>query len=282
MPTPCGAWPATTSSPAVAAATCLKGGAGNDRFVYTALSDSAVSGLGKDGRSRDFSTGDKIDLSAIDADGNAANGDTAFSFGTGDYTRHAGELRVVTAGEIQVVYVDVNGDKASDFAINVTSDHPLTAADFLLLTRSGAAAHPLSSAATGQRGRDADDLFRGPPAAARQGRADRRPFHPGGGEAGAGRDHPGPDQGRRPGRNSGAGALRHRPDRPGARPRLHPLPGDRLGRVEGPSMARSTRCRPTGRCATCARSSPARSTASSATTPATAARRSPPAPGARR
>ena len=61
-----------------------------------------------------------------------ANGDTAFSFGTGDYTRHAGELRVVTAGEIQVVYVDINGDKVSDFAINVTSDHPLTADDFVL------------------------------------------------------------------------------------------------------------------------------------------------------
>jgi Ca2+-binding RTX toxin-like protein len=109
----------------------LKGGVGADRFVYTALSDSAVSGLGKDAI-RDFSTGDKIDLSAIDADGNSSNGDTAFSFGTGDYTRHAGELRVVTYGSVQVVYVDVNGDKVSDLAINVTSDHALTASDFLL------------------------------------------------------------------------------------------------------------------------------------------------------
>ncbi|MGO4126824.1 hypothetical protein AB4Z01_20650 [Inquilinus sp. YAF38] len=109
----------------------LKGGAGADRFVYTALSDSAASGLGKDSI-RDFSTGDKIDLSAIDADGNSTNGDTAFTFGTGDYTRHAGELRVVTAGEVQVVYVDVNGDKVSDFAINVFSDHSLTDGDFVL------------------------------------------------------------------------------------------------------------------------------------------------------
>ncbi len=31
-----------------------------------------------------------------------------------------------------MVYVDVNGDKVSDFAINVTSDHALTASDFLL------------------------------------------------------------------------------------------------------------------------------------------------------
>jgi Ca2+-binding RTX toxin-like protein len=109
----------------------LKGGVGSDRFVYTGLSDSAVSGLGKDAI-LDFSTGDKIDLSAIDADGNSSNGDTAFTFGTGDYTRHAGELRVVTAGSVQVVYADVNGDKAPDFAINVTANHALTAGDFLL------------------------------------------------------------------------------------------------------------------------------------------------------
>jgi Ca2+-binding RTX toxin-like protein len=109
----------------------LKGGAGNDIFVYAALSDSAVSGIGKD-TITDFSAGDRIDLSAIDADGNSANGDTAFTVGTGDFTRTPGELRVVTAGSIQVVYVDVNGDKAPDFAINVLSDHALTAADFVL------------------------------------------------------------------------------------------------------------------------------------------------------
>ncbi|WP_343717043.1 hypothetical protein, partial [Inquilinus sp.] len=65
-------------------------------------------------------------------DGNAENGDTAFTFGTGAFTGTAGELRVVTAGSIQVVYVDANGDKAPDFAINVTADHALTAADFVL------------------------------------------------------------------------------------------------------------------------------------------------------
>ncbi|TSD87590.1 hypothetical protein FFK22_016520 [Mycobacterium sp. KBS0706] len=109
----------------------LKGGAGNDSFVYTALSDSTVSGAGKD-TIADFTTGDKIDLSLIDADGNSGNGDTAFTFGTGAFTGTAGELRVVTAGAIQVVYVDATGDKQPDFAINVISDHALTASDFLL------------------------------------------------------------------------------------------------------------------------------------------------------
>jgi Ca2+-binding RTX toxin-like protein len=109
----------------------LKGGAGNDTFVYTALSDSTVSGAGKD-TIADFTTGDKIDLSLIDADGNSGNGDNAFTFGTGAFTGTAGELRVVTSGAIQVVYVDATGDKQPDFAINVISDHALTASDFML------------------------------------------------------------------------------------------------------------------------------------------------------
>ncbi|WP_225772765.1 calcium-binding protein [Inquilinus sp. Marseille-Q2685] len=68
----------------------LKGGAGNDSFVYTALSDSTVAAAGKD-TIADFSAGDRIDLSGIDADGNAANGDTAFAFGTGNFTGVAGQ-----------------------------------------------------------------------------------------------------------------------------------------------------------------------------------------------
>jgi Ca2+-binding RTX toxin-like protein len=110
----------------------LKGGAGNDTFVYTAVSDSTVAAAGKD-LIADFTSGDKIDLSAIDADGNAGNGDTAFSFGTGGFTGHAGEIRVVNFGNgVQGVYLDTNGDKVPESIINVISDHALTAADFVL------------------------------------------------------------------------------------------------------------------------------------------------------
>jgi Ca2+-binding RTX toxin-like protein len=110
----------------------LKGGAGNDIFVYTSIADSTVAPAGKDVIT-DFSTGDKIDLSAIDADGNAANGDTAFSFGTGGFTSHAGEVRIVDFHNgLQGVYLDVNGDKAPDAIINVISDHVLTVSDFSL------------------------------------------------------------------------------------------------------------------------------------------------------
>jgi Ca2+-binding RTX toxin-like protein len=110
----------------------LKGGAGNDNFVYTSIADSTVAASGKD-TIADFTAGDKIDLSAIDADGNDANGDTAFSFGTGGFTGHAGEVRIVDFHSgTQGVYLDTDGDKIADSIINVVSDHALTATDFLL------------------------------------------------------------------------------------------------------------------------------------------------------
>jgi Ca2+-binding RTX toxin-like protein len=115
-----------------AGADVLKGGAGNDTFVYTSIADSTVAASGKD-LITDFTTGDKIDLSAIDADGNDTNGDTAFSFGTGGFTGHAGEVRIVDFHNgVQGVYLDTNGDRIPDSIINVIADHALTAADFVL------------------------------------------------------------------------------------------------------------------------------------------------------
>lgn len=112
-------------------ADALKGGAGSDFFVYASVADSTVAAAGKD-TIADFSTGDRIDLSAIDADGNASNGNTAFTFGTGNFTG-AGQLRVVDFGDgRQGVYLDINGDKNPDSIIAVLSDHALTASDFVL------------------------------------------------------------------------------------------------------------------------------------------------------
>jgi Ca2+-binding RTX toxin-like protein len=62
----------------------LIGGGGNDTFVFTNMSDSpndtTTTGQPKWDKITDFVSGvDKIDLSQIDADNNAANGDTAFT-----------------------------------------------------------------------------------------------------------------------------------------------------------------------------------------------------------
>ncbi|WP_179221781.1 calcium-binding protein [Inquilinus limosus] len=110
----------------------LTGGAGADRFVYGAITDSAV-GANAD-RITDFShaQGDRIDLSAIDANAGTA-GDQAFTFlGTGLYTHHAGELRYAVSGGVTTIAGDVNGDGASDFHITLTDSLTLVAGDFVL------------------------------------------------------------------------------------------------------------------------------------------------------
>jgi Ca2+-binding RTX toxin-like protein len=99
----------------------LFGGVGADRFVYLSLSDSTVSSGGRDSI-MDFNhpDGDKIDLSAIDANTTVA-GNQAFTLGGDSFTHVAGQL-IVVAPEGMVGFIvegDVDGDAAADFAIYV-------------------------------------------------------------------------------------------------------------------------------------------------------------------
>ncbi len=110
----------------------LTGGAGADRFIYAALTDSTVKSGGQD-VIVDFShiEGDRIDLSALDADsGDAA--DSAFHLVAADFTHHAGELIQTAQAGGYLVRGDVNGDGATDFAVFVQTASALTAADFIL------------------------------------------------------------------------------------------------------------------------------------------------------
>lgn len=112
----------------------LNGGLGGDLFTYRAIGDSTVAIGGRD-TIQDFNSleGDKIDLSQIDADGHAANGDTAFHFiGGSPFSGAGAEIRVVAAGDDLLVQGDVTGDKVADFAILVQGTIALTAADFVL------------------------------------------------------------------------------------------------------------------------------------------------------
>jgi hypothetical protein len=114
-----------------AGADVLKGGTGNDSFVYSNVNESTLAAAGRD-TIADFTTGDKIDLTAIDADGNAENGDTAFTFGTGAFTA-AGQVRVLDFGGGRYgVYLETTGDRVEDALITVYSNHALAASDFVL------------------------------------------------------------------------------------------------------------------------------------------------------
>jgi len=97
----------------------LYGGTGADHFTYSSVDDSnSTTGIDN---IFDFNAleGDQIDLRAIDADGNAANGDQAFAYAAGGVFHHvAGELRYV-GGFLEG---DVNGDGAADLSIRVNVD----------------------------------------------------------------------------------------------------------------------------------------------------------------
>ncbi|MBC7477075.1 MAG: hypothetical protein H7317_03155 [Pseudorhodobacter sp.] len=119
----------------------MTGGVGADHFAFTAAGQT-----GKDAATRDlivdFSRAelDRIDLSAIDADGNFVNGKTAFHFiGNVAFQGMAGELRflkfnrVGTANDATVVAGDTNGDGIADFQIGLSGLHTLIGADFTLV-----------------------------------------------------------------------------------------------------------------------------------------------------
>ncbi|HEX8214253.1 MAG TPA: RTX toxin, partial [Allosphingosinicella sp.] len=83
----------------------------------------------------DFTPGtDKIDLSRVDADGNAA-GNQAFSWiGSTAFSGTAGQLRAYEQGGTWYVEGDTNGDSVADLVIALTlqGPTPLGTGDFFL------------------------------------------------------------------------------------------------------------------------------------------------------
>ena len=105
----------------------LTGGAGADRFVYTALGQS-VAGSGDE--ITDFEAGtDRLDLTAIDANGDPADGDTAFTFigVDADFTGTAGELRFLDKKDL--LQGDLDGDGVADFEVTLAGVRELSAND---------------------------------------------------------------------------------------------------------------------------------------------------------
>jgi Ca2+-binding RTX toxin-like protein len=107
------------------------GGTGSDNFVFQSAGDSGVwsgnrdiihdfqgNGGGSFGRG-----GDRIDLSQIDANTNAA-GNQAFTWiGTSGFTGVAGQLMQYTFNGNTILSADLNGDRIADFQIEVAGIH---------------------------------------------------------------------------------------------------------------------------------------------------------------
>jgi Ca2+-binding RTX toxin-like protein len=112
----------------------LYGNGGADTFLYRNVAESTSASRDE---IKDFTLGDVIDLSQIDAN-SLLDGNQAFSFiGSAAFTaqQHAGELRAIdTGGGIWQVQGDVNGDGTADFEIlvTVTGGHQIAQTDFYL------------------------------------------------------------------------------------------------------------------------------------------------------
>jgi Ca2+-binding RTX toxin-like protein len=111
----------------------LVGGSNADYFVYADGPVPGGSGLGVD-TIMDFShsTGDKLDLSGLDAN-TGVGGDQAFTFiGANSFHGIAGELRFATISGGVAVMGDTNGDGLADFTINLNAVTTLVSTDFIL------------------------------------------------------------------------------------------------------------------------------------------------------
>ncbi|WP_454915926.1 cadherin domain-containing protein [Xanthobacter sediminis] len=106
----------------------LAGGSGADTFIYKALGDSTAKSYDT---IADFSAKqkDRIDLSAIDANGIGGTKNDAFVYiGTKGFSGTAGELRFTNG----VLQGDVNGDRSADLAVKLTGVSSLTAGNVIL------------------------------------------------------------------------------------------------------------------------------------------------------
>ncbi len=98
----------------------LYGGQGADRFVFKSRGDSTAATVSRD-TIYDFSanTGDRIDLSGIDAN-TQISGNQQFKFvGLSSFRKISGELRYISSDDRSIVIGDINGDGNADFAIAI-------------------------------------------------------------------------------------------------------------------------------------------------------------------
>jgi Ca2+-binding RTX toxin-like protein len=112
----------------------LTGGSGSDQFRFALASETGLGTLAD--RITDFfqAQGDRIDLSAIDANA-GVTGDQAFGFiGTGAFVSGTrGQLRFENRVDGNTwVQADLDGDRVADFEIMLIGSRTLTATDFVL------------------------------------------------------------------------------------------------------------------------------------------------------
>lgn len=106
----------------------LRGGGGNDRFMLLNATDSARNAPDE---IADFSPGDRIDFSRMDAN-TVAWGTQAFTLVSGRTFTAPGQIATWVENGDTWVAGNIDADPAADFLIKIDGAHALTAADFVL------------------------------------------------------------------------------------------------------------------------------------------------------
>ncbi|MEO7221311.1 MAG: M10 family metallopeptidase C-terminal domain-containing protein, partial [Devosia sp.] len=108
----------------------LTGGAGRDHFVFSHIDDSKLRSFDL---IKDFAHGkDKIDVSAIDANGKAS-GNTKFHFiGERNFSDKKGELAIDHTAKSTIILADIDGNGHADIKIVLAGHLNMTAGDFIL------------------------------------------------------------------------------------------------------------------------------------------------------
>ncbi|MFO1169424.1 MAG: VCBS domain-containing protein [Hyphomicrobiaceae bacterium] len=117
----------------------LTGGLGADVFKFASIADTGKTAATRDlitdfTHSSTLALSDRIDLSAIDANG-ALAGNAVFTFLStrgAQFTGKAGQLHYFASGSSTIIEGDINGDKVADFQIQLSGLKTLSASDFLL------------------------------------------------------------------------------------------------------------------------------------------------------
>jgi Ca2+-binding RTX toxin-like protein len=112
----------------LAGADVLTGGAGNDTFDFDAVSDSTPS---TSDTIKDFKSGDKVDLSTIDANASTGANDSFTFIGPAAFGEDAtGQLRFDAANHLVLGSTDADSD--AEFSILLTGVNSMTGANFVL------------------------------------------------------------------------------------------------------------------------------------------------------
>src|SRR5262245_13858237 len=113
----------------------MTGLGGGDVFVWTATAESGVAGADADVIT-DFNraVGDLIAVNPIDADGDASNGDTAFTFVAGDGATFTGAAQITYFTTVTDTYIlfNTNADMFQEMTIRVVGVHAVDASWFVL------------------------------------------------------------------------------------------------------------------------------------------------------